>query len=368
MVNRWCSKCKSLNDVHSKICKKCNSPLGAKYRVVVSNKGNRQTRLVDSLTLAREIDAAMKTDMLRDEFDITHHRVKKSFTLDDVWEKYLPDIKISKKSWITDHYIYESRLKAWFGQKKLENITETMIKDFIKMLRKTTNRNGKPYTPASIKHFLVLLSRLYTIAKTDDRFKYQGENPVKKDMIPKLDNEIIQSLDEYQLKKLFDVLDIWPCAQSSAFIKILIFTGFRRGELYKLKWNDIDFDKNFVTLRSPKNNKTTTIPINKNAVDVFKSLPRTSDFVFPGRGGNERGHFKGAWLRIRKAAGIPDDFRLHDLRHNFASALVSEGVPILTVSKLLNHRDVSTTRRYAHLSDEALREAADKAGTLLKSD
>jgi site-specific recombinase XerD len=62
---------------------------------------------------------------------------------------------------------------------------------------------------------------------------------------------------------------------------------------------------------------------------------------------------------------LPDGFRLHGLRHNFASTLVSNGVDLLVVQKLLTHKDAKTTARYAHLAPGTIRDAALKSGDLL---
>jgi site-specific recombinase XerD len=91
----------------------------------------------------------------------------------------------------------------------------------------------------------------------------------------------------------------------------------------------------------------------------------TSPYVFPSKDGKQRTNFNGPWQRICRAAEL-SDFRLHGLRHHFASTLVSAGYDLLVVQKLLTHKDVKTTQRYAHLAPGALREAAIKSGELLK--
>ncbi len=97
MIYKHCPKCKKSNSLDIKVCGKCGETLGSKYRVIVKEKGNRNSRVVDSLTMARQIETTMKADMLRDEFDIVDHRVKKVTTLNDVWTKYLPHIQATKK-------------------------------------------------------------------------------------------------------------------------------------------------------------------------------------------------------------------------------------------------------------------------------
>src|SRR5208337_2444186 len=148
--------------------------------------------------------------------------------------------------------------------------------------------------------------------------------------------------------------------------------GLRRGELFKLTWDDVDFERSMVTLRTPKGGKTTTLPLSVQAIEVLRSLDVTSSFVFPGKKGKKPGEddkqrtdFKGPWLRIRKAAGLPDDFRFHGLRHHFASTLVSSGVDLGIVRELLTHKHVGTTERYAHFRPDAIKDAAAKAGELL---
>jgi site-specific recombinase XerD len=101
------------------------------------------------------------------------------------------------------------------------------------------------------------------------------------------------------------------------------------------------------------------------ALKVLRSLEATSIYVFPGAGGKQRTNFSRPWQKIRRAAGLPEGFRFHGLRHHFASTLVSNGVDLMVVSRLLTHKDAKTTQRYAHLAPGAIRDAALKSGKLL---
>ena len=89
--------------------------------------------------------------------------------------------------------------------------------------------------------------------------------------------------------------------------------------------------------------------------------------MFPGRGGKQRTEIRRPIDRIRKAAGLPKDFRpLHGLRHTYASMLASSGqVDLYTLQKLLTHKTGAMTQRYAHLRDETLRRASDLAGDMI---
>ncbi len=224
------------------------------------------------------------------------------------------------------------------------------------------NARGKAFEPATVKHQLVLLKRLFNIAIKWGMF--EGVNPVSKVAMPKIDNEVVRFLDQQQVSELQRILDLWPNKQTANFIKFLLYTGCRRGEAFSLTWQDVDLDRGLITLVKPKGGRTITLPVNEKALEVLRSVKRTeSAYVFPGRAGEKLTDIS-SWDRIKKMANLPQEFRLHDLRHHFGSSLVSNGVDIYTVSKLLSHKDVSTTRRYAHLSDEALRAATEKAGSL----
>jgi integrase len=165
--------------------------------------------------------------------------------------------------------------------------------------------------------------------------------------------------------RLLKVLSEWPCRETAAFVLIGLFTGLRKSEIRKLRWEHLDLQRKPLTIVHPKGKQTATIPINEQTVAVLKDLPVLSDYVLPGPNGEIKQTFRDPWYRIREAAGLPSSFRFHGLRHNHASWLVSSGVELYTVSKLLCHKDVKTSTRYRHLSDEALRRAANVVGEVL---
>lgn len=151
-------------------------------------------------------------------------------------------------------------------------------------------------------------------------------------------------------------------------MRFVLYTGMRRGELFRLRWEDIDFPRGFITLRTPKGGKDEIIPLNRMAREVLENHPRNgSDYVFPGKYGGER-KWCNTTTRIKRKAGLPDDFRpLHGLRHTYASMLASSGqVDMYTLQKLLTHKSPQMTQRYAHLRDEAFRKASDLAGDIIE--
>ena len=364
-IQIYCTGCYTSNRLEAKECSNCGATFGRdkKYRVCVSIKGKRVSRVVDNLTIARETEAAIKGDLVRGEYEI-NRGIKAAPTLGELWAQYLPWAKEHKKTWDDDLLNYRKHLEPRFGRKRLDSISGLDVERMKLEMKKGTSKQGKPYSTATIKHQLVLLKRLYNLAKRWGVFA--GENPMDRVEIPKLDNLKTEFLSDEESDRLMKTLDNWPCRESAACVKFTLFSGLRRGELFKLTWDDVDFNRGMITLREPKGGKTQTIPISSQALDVLRGLEPTSTYVFPGKNGARRTDFKGPWRRIRTAAGLPDNFRFHGLRHHFASTLVSAGYDLLVVQKLLTHKDSRTTQRYAHLSPGALKDAAVKSGELLQ--
>ena len=144
-----------------------------------------------------------------------------------------------------------------------------------------------------------------------------------------------------------------------------MFTAVRKSEIRKLTWDCVDFERKTMAIKDPKGGVSMIIPLSDEAVEVFRGIEHTSEYVIPGPDGGLKKTFRDPWYKIRRAAGLQKDFRYRGLRHHLASSLVSNGTDLYTVGRLLCHNDVRTTERYAHLSDHALRAAAAKAGKLL---
>lgn len=357
-IHIYCTACYTSNGLNAKSCSNCGAVFGRdkKYRVCVSVKGERATRVVANLTLARQKEATLQADLERGEMDIKKKK-KKAPTLNEVWAKYLPWAKDHKKSWKDDSWYYAKHLNPRFGNKNMDKLAPIDIERMKKELRE------KGYAPATIKHQIAILRRVFNLARKWNL--YEGKNPVESVEMPKIDNQITEFLKNEELNRLFKVLEEWPCRESSALIKFALFSGLRKGEVFRLTWDEVNFEQEVITLRAPKGGISQTIPISPQALAVLKSLERTSPYVFPGQGGGQKTDFRKPWYKIRKAAGLPDNFRFHGLRHHFASALVSNGVDLLVVQKLLTHKDAKTTQRYAHLAPGALRDAALKSGDIL---
>lgn len=279
------------------------------------------------------------------------------WTIDRLWQEYVHD-KPATKGWTTDRYRYEKFLQSGLGKKEPKDIVQLDVHRLRITLAKTLQ-------PQTVKHVLRLLARIINFGFG------KGLSPGLKFKIefPRVNNVKTEDLNPEQLSNLMAAIDEEYDLQAANFMRMAMFTGMRRGELFKLQWDDIDFDRGFIHIRhNPKGGKDQVIPLNDAARELLLNHPKSdSDFVFPGRGGKQRARYPKRIEAIRNRAGLPRDFRpLHGLRHTFASMLASSGqVDLYTLQTLLTHKSPQMTMRYAHLRDETLRRASDLAGDLI---
>ena len=133
--------------------------------------------------------------------------------------------------------------------------------------------------------------------------------------------------------------------------KLLMLTGARKNEILSLKWLDIEFENKKAILTDSKTGfKTIYFP--QQAVDLIQALPKTSAFVFPSQSASGRlSNLLWQWKTVVKAAGLEGRWRIHDLRHGFASSAVNSGGSLPYIGFLLGHKRASTTERYAHVAE-----------------
>lgn len=141
-----------------------------------------------------------------------------------------------------------------------------------------------------------------------------------------------------------------------AAIRLLLFTGCRVGEILRLRWNEVDFERGMLHLPDSKTGAK-RILLAAPALEVLAELPRVGDYVIAGDKPNTHRHdIKRPWKRITAHAGLVD-LRIHDIRHSFASVGAASGMGLSMVGKLLGHASPDTTARYSHFADDPLRRA-----------
>jgi integrase len=283
-------------------------------------------------------------------------------TFKKLWEFYLEG-KGNYASRQTDSGIYNKHISPVFGDK---TPSEIILLDIERFSRNLSNK--KNLKPQTVKHVLALVARLAKYGQ--DRGICEGLSFSIK--FPKLDNQKTEDLTPDQLSRLLQAIDEDTNIIIVNLMKMALLTGMRRSELFKLRWEDVDFTRRFILIREPKGGKSQKIPLNSSTEKLLlsykgKSPYPESDFVFPGRSGNQRVDCKNVLRRIRDRAQLPKDFRpLHGLRHVYASMLASSGkVDLYTLQKLLTHKSPQMTQRYAHLRDEALKQASEVSGEII---
>ena len=148
-------------------------------------------------------------------------------------------------------------------------------------------------------------------------------------------------------------------------ILVSLNTGMRRGELLKLKWECVSFERRTLTVVGTtfKTGKTRHIPLNDEALTTLKWKDQPgvkSAYVFGDHTGEPLQGMKTSWENLLSKRAKIHGFRWHDLRHDFASKLVMAGVDLNTVRELLGHSDYKMTLKYAHLAPEVKQKAVDK--------
>ncbi|MXW87568.1 MAG: tyrosine-type recombinase/integrase [Boseongicola sp. SB0673_bin_14] len=147
-------------------------------------------------------------------------------------------------------------------------------------------------------------------------------------------------------------------------LRLLLHTGCRKSEIKDLQWSEVDGD----TLRladSKTGSRTVYLSAEARAV-IDRQRRGDNPFVFPSpvNPGRPYGDSLPLWHRVRERAGL-SGVRLHDTRHTYASQAVMHGVPLPVVARLLGHRKLQMTMRYAHVGDREVVAAAERVGAAI---
>jgi integrase len=170
----------------------------------------------------------------------------------------------------------------------------------------------------------------------------------------------VRYLTEDELQPLLAACDGEPYL--GAFVSVALNTGMRRSEILSLTRTSIDWSRHTATLAKTKNGDAACVPLNESAMEALRTVPaRIDGRLFPLNGPQ----VTMAFGRAVRRAGI-QNFRLHDLRHTFASYHAMGGVHTRGLQVLLRHKSPAMTARYSHLSESYLREAVEKV-TFAKS-
>jgi integrase len=327
---------------------------------------NRQVRIgpADAMTLeeAREAARQVRSGITNGYDPSEQARKRKEVPLfsEFVENRYLPHVKVYKRSWSQDEQMIQRHIMPLWSQAKLTEITREDIQDFQALMI------ADGMKPGSVNRYMALVKYIFNLA---EKWEVIDKSPARGVSRMADHNRKERYLTKEETVRLLAVLKKSPNRVMADLITFLILTGARKSEATHARWENVNLETGVWTVPMSKSGKPRYIPLSKAAIALLKNRRiNGSEYVFPSPSiGKPMIHTYPAWDKIRRQAGIPD-VRIHDLRHNFASLLVNNGRSLYEVQKLLGHADISTTQRYAHLSQDTLKDATEIVSLSLKSD
>lgn len=360
----WDTKCEGL---HVRVL-----PSGSKsYYVFYRDQLGRQRRRSLGKTSVVPLDQARKkareviadADRGHDHFDAAA-KEKSVPTLEAVWADYLEDHALPKKSASSvaeDRRLWSRHIQHVFGRTRVTEITQHDVRKW---------HSKKSSTPYEANRALALLSVMFSFSS-----HLVTANPCLK--VQKFPEKSRQSeLSDSQFSKLIAAIEEDHDAGAIVLLKLLIWTGARRGEALKAKWDEFDLEKGIWNVPSEhikggvRHRKVLRRALPDACVMAMQKwrniAPNTTGYVFPSPKdpGRPRYDISAIWKRVRRRSGL-STIRVHDLRHHFATVAVRNGISLEKVQHALGHSDTRTTLRYAHFADEDRHQVSGAVATAL---
>jgi integrase len=304
------------------------------------NFGRIHREKVGPKGLAKDVYAKRKLEVREGRFFPENLKRRREMLFKDMMKLFIQDhSKPNKRSWRDDIYRAKPLVEV-FGDRLLSEITTQDVERWKAKLAMEVSQ-------ATTNRYLTLLKTIYNKAVEWEKVKV---NPAAKVKLFRENHRTFRFLtyeEEAKLKAVMDP-DHW------SLVELAIHTGLRRGEQFRLRWEDVDFQNRIITVHG-KGGWVRHIPMNDKVMEILRRLPgrMKSEWLFPSKtnlipldaGTWVHGFFKPAIKKV----GL-NGFRWHDLRHSFASRLVMKGNDLKTVQELMGHRNIEMTLRYAHLS------------------
>jgi integrase len=339
--------------------------------------------------LKREVDAG------RDPMGERHDK-RAAPTLNDLWERYQAEHLPHKapRARRDERSIWEKIILPRLGKLKLGTIDHAAIHS---LHRDITTIRG---TPVRANRTVETLRKAFNLAI---RWNWCEHNPVV-GVRRNPEEPRSRYLTKNEIAALVQALNDHSEPMSVNAVKLLMLTGARRGEVLGATWAMFDLDNGIWTKPSAhtKQRRLHRIPLSGPALRLLTEMKEAAEhkarndgismgpYVFPGENGKPLADIKRTWASVCLKAGLTErvakktrngkavkdrngnpvmiaqpSVRLHDLRHSFASILVSAGASLPLIGQMLGHTQVQTTQRYAHLYDDPLRKAAETVGEVV---
>lgn len=306
---------------------------------------------------------------------------EKDGTVAELYNKFLTDyadIEMKESSRKNVYGYWNNHIKPLLGDKKVRMISSGDISTLKIAVANKKNRQGLPMTTTANRVLEVVSSMFNQAIIWGWRDKHT--NPVE-DISHFKEKKRKRYPTPEEAKKLGNVLEAYIKRgdSSKAYFRkcarlflILLYTGARRSEIRNAKWKWLDWDKAKLFLPDSKGNEPIEIEIPDPAMRILAEMYKertdpTHPYIFEGKKHHQ--HLtdeKRIWQSIKKEAKL-EDFRVHDMRHAFASYAICETKSLPMVGGLLHHKDGNTTNRYAHLMDDPLRAAVEDTASRISS-
>jgi integrase len=285
---------------------------------------------------------------------------KRKITFEKLKEKYC-ELQKGKLSFETSKKHFVNAVSEYFKGKRLFQITPLEIEEFKKQRKETPARGKKTRSDVSVNRELEVLRHMLNKAI---EWGMLDENPFtrfKDSIFFEERNDRVRFLEEDEIKKLLDASPPYLVN----LIKGAIFTGLRKGDLFNLKWSDVNLERGFLNYREQKKREKLGFKyLNGDMIGLLMEIPKEeSDYIFSGSDGKPLKDIKRSFHTALKKAGIKD-FRWHDLRHTSASHLLMRGASMKAVQEHLGHTTIAMTQRYSHLSRDFQREEVNRLNGL----
>jgi integrase len=332
-------------------------------RLSEAREAEKERREQEALEKAREEKETLTFgQFFRDTYYPTAKRDKKPMSHKTEWGHF--------KNWI-EPAIGAIPLKD-LRPLHLERLKKTLLEAEKIKKDAPTETVKNPKSARTIQYIFATIRSTWNMARKHRVI--EGDSPTKAVKKPKVENKRVRFLTTEEAQTLLEELERRDLATyRMAFISL--FTGLRAGEVFNLKWKNLDQGKGLLWVMDSKSGKSRAVYMPEPVKAVFDGMTtgKPEDLIFPGPGGGIFPQipriFDRAVKRLGFNEGIEDRrerFTFHSLRHTAASFLIQSGVDLYTVKSILGHGSIALTERYSHLADTALKEAANKMPDLTR--
>jgi len=279
-------------------------------------------------------------------------KVSTDNTIDKLFEYYYQHKKLHNKHIEEDKQQHYNHISPIFGDTPVEKLTDEHI-------RELQNDKSKTHSPKTVNNILAQLNTIIEYSLKNNRIK-NIENVVRKVQQLKLDNAREKYLTLKEIKRLYDAVK--DDNELFIFTKLLLNTGARLQGVYNISYQDLDFTNKIMAIKDFKTNSTYRMFFNEELSELLQTRFKKNDNQLFKRSQTQLQKLLRYKLNELFNKNIDADDRknrivVHTLRHTFASHLAINGTPIFTIQKLMNHKDIKSTMRYAKLSPDSGRES-----------